>query len=162
VDPRSSQVVLATTDVGLFRSADGGATFSHLRLPVAGTGFYFLWSLAFLGNDTWLVVGQVADITLPPGSVNAGSLGLWRSPDAGQPWTFAPSALRGGDLSPQRMGRVPPASAPSSLAAPASARVYLLAAKVDAWGQYDVLRSDDGGLHSQSLQVISGRPPLNP
>src|SRR5437016_7369866 len=162
VDPRNSAVVLATTDVGLFRSTDGGATWTHVPLASSSLRFYYLWSLAFAGNDTWFVTGQGADITQPSTPNNGGSLGIWRSTDDGATWTYAVSALPGGDATARGMGRGTLAVAESTLIEPASARVYLLAATVLGTAQSDLLRSDDGGLSFQSLQVNSSRQPANP
>src|SRR5207253_269372 len=49
VDPRNSAVVLAATDVGLFRSTDGGASWhaAALSTPTGSDNFFYLWSLAF-------------------------------------------------------------------------------------------------------------------
>ena len=62
-DPRNSAIVLATTDAGLFRSTNGGAGWAHVPLVVSGASrYYYMWSLAWVGNDTWLAAGQtVAD-----------------------------------------------------------------------------------------------------
>jgi len=162
VDPRNSLVVLATTDVGLFRSTNGGASWNHLALSSASHDFYYLWSIAYAGDDAWLVSGQVADINSAPIPNITGALGLWRSTDDGASWTYATSALPQGESTAQLAGRATLASAPSTLAEAASARLYLLAAKVDGTGQYDVLRSDDAGLSFQSLEVNASRSPANP
>ncbi|HXL39551.1 MAG TPA: hypothetical protein VN928_03310, partial [Myxococcales bacterium] len=80
VDPRNSAVVLATTDVGLFRSIDGGASWQHV---VVSPAFDYMWSLAYAGDDAWLATGQASDITAPPFPNSGGALGLWRSTDDG-------------------------------------------------------------------------------
>ena len=99
VDPRNSAVVLATTDVGLFRSTDGGAGWAHVPLIVSGASLdYYMWSLAYAGNDTWLATGQaMANITAPPLPDGGGALALFRSTDDGATWTPASGALPGGE-----------------------------------------------------------------
>ena len=162
VDPRNSLVVLATTDVGLFRSTDGGLRWKHVPLASNASSFYFMWSLAYAGNDSWLATGQAAEITVPPTANGGGTLGLWRSTDDGATWTYSTGALPAGEATAQLAGRATLATATSTLADPASARIYLLTAKSDGTAQYDLFRSDDAGLGFQSLQVNASRAPNNP
>ncbi|TMA14867.1 MAG: hypothetical protein E6J86_07545 [Deltaproteobacteria bacterium] len=164
VDPRNSAIALATTDAGLFRSTNGGARWAHVPLVVSGASrYYYMWSLAFAGNDTWLAAGQaVADISAPPPPAGNGSLALFRSTDEGTNWQLANAALPGGDATAQLAGRATLATAQSTLGDPASARVYLLAAEADGHAQLDLFRSDDAGLSFQSLQVNASRRPDNP
>jgi photosystem II stability/assembly factor-like uncharacterized protein len=161
VDPLNSLVVLATTDVGLFRSTDGGTSWTHLPLNSGTAGFFYMWSLAYAGNDTWLATGQVADITIPT-PASGGGLGLWRSTDDGATWRYATDALPSGEPTANAAGRGTLATAQSTLLEPASARIYLLAATSRGTAQADVYRSDDAGLSFQSLQVNSSRAPRNP
>jgi photosystem II stability/assembly factor-like uncharacterized protein len=164
VDPRNSAVVLATTDAGLFRSTNGGGGWAHVPLVVSGASrYYYMWSLAWVGNDTWLAAGQtVADINAPPNPAGSGTLALFRSTDDGTSWQLANAALPGGDVTAQLAGRVTLAAAQSTLDDPANARVYLLAAESDGHGQLDLFRSDDAGLGFQPLQVNASRSPDNP
>jgi hypothetical protein len=159
VDPRNSLVALATTDVGLFRSIDGGTSWQHVPLT-SPASFYYLWSLAYAGNDCWLVTGQGADLALPTIPNGTGPLALWRSTDDGKNWTSAVGALPG--TTAQVSGRATLATAPSTLSDPASARIYLLAGAITGASQQDLLRSDDGGLSFQSLGVNSTAAPENP
>ncbi len=104
VDPTNSNVILASTDVGLFRSIDGGANFNLVDLPntaVAGLVLEATWDLAYLGNvggvSQWLVSGVYAcPGALPPlagfgAATCAGGIGnagdIWLSTDAGVTWT---------------------------------------------------------------------------
>jgi photosystem II stability/assembly factor-like uncharacterized protein len=162
VDPRNSLVVLAATDIGLFRSIDGGSSWQHLPLSSSAARFFFFWSLAYLGNDGWLVAGQAADITAPPSPNGGGPLALWRSSDDGATWTYATAALPGGERTAQLIGRVTMVTARSTLADPASARVYLLASTIAGSAQHDLFRSDDAGLSFQSLRVNATSEPQNP
>ncbi len=162
VDPRNSLVVLAATDAGLFRSTDAGATWQHLPLQAGQSRFFYFWSLAYAGNDVWLVAGQTADVTVPASPVGGGSLALWRSADDGATWTSATAAFPGGEKSAQLAGRATLATAQSTLVDPSTARVFLLAATVDGSAQWDLLRSDDAGLSFQSLHVNSLSAPRNP
>src|SRR5437763_1292989 len=97
VDPRNSLVVLATSDAGLFRSTDGGASWSQVRLSANGGDYFYMWSIAFVGNDTWLATGQAADLAMPPAPGGRGPIGLWRSTDDGLTWTSIAPAIPGGD-----------------------------------------------------------------
>jgi hypothetical protein len=162
VDPRNSLVVLATTDVGLFRSTDGGGAWSHVPLGSSQSNFYFMWSLAYAGNDVWLAAGQAQDLANPPSAGGGRSLGLWRSTDDGATWTWATTGLPQGDPTAELAGRATLASAPSTLEDPATARVYLLMANAEGSGQLDLMRSDDGGVTFQSLQVNASAAPGNP
>jgi photosystem II stability/assembly factor-like uncharacterized protein len=162
VDPRNSLVVLATTDAGLFRSIDGGAQWQHVPLPSQAPGYFYMWSLAYAGNDTWLATGQMGDVTQPPTPATGGTLGLWRSTDDGFNWVDAAGALPAGEDTARLGGRATLATAQSTLVEPASARIYLLVAKSDGRAQLDLLRSDDAGLSFQSLDVHGSRRPVNP
>jgi len=162
VDPRNSQVVLATTDVGLFRSIDGGTNWTHVPLASINSRFFFMWSLAYVGNDSWMVTGVSADIDVPPNPAAAGVFAIWRSTDDGLTWGYAAAALPGGESTAGVAGRATLATAPSTLADPASARVYLLTASSNGTSQRDLLRSDDAGLTFLSLQVDAFHAPTNP
>jgi photosystem II stability/assembly factor-like uncharacterized protein len=164
VDPNNSLVALATTDAGLFRSQNGGASWEHVPLVVSGASrYYYMWSLAWIGKDTWLAAGQtVADINAPPTPAGDGTLTLFRSTDDGTSWQLANAALPGGDATAQLAGRATLATAQSTVVDPATARVYLLAADPAGHAQLDLFRSDDAGLSFQSLQVNASRRPDNP
>ncbi|HZX94760.1 MAG TPA: hypothetical protein VFE90_09615 [Myxococcales bacterium] len=162
VDPANSLVVLAATDVGLFRSTDAGTTWTHVPLASATAGFFWMWSLACVGDSTWLLSGQEGDITAPGDPASGGPLALWRSTDDGATWSYISSALPGGEATAAAAGRGTLAIAPSTLADPRSARIYLLAADSGGDAQLDVFRSDDAGLTFQALAVNSTRVPRNP
>jgi len=162
VDPHNSLVVLAATDVGLFRSTNGGATWSQVNVSANGVDYYYMWSIAYVGNDSWLATGQAADLAVPPTPAGHGAIGLWRSTDDGLTWTAIVEAIPGGDNVARFGGRGTLAAAQSTLYDPASARVYLLVGRNDGLAQLDLYRSDDGGLTFISLGVNSSRAPVNP
>ena len=164
VDPVSSLVVMATTDAGLFRSADGGVTWSAVALPADpdGATFFYLWSLAWVGSDTWLLAGQRADVTAPSDPGGTGVLEFYRSTDGGATWKWNAAALPGGDEQAHLAARGTLAAAPSTLFDSATARVFLLLAATDGASTLDLLRSDDGGLSFQALGLNSTGKPTNP
>ncbi len=119
VDPANSQVVLAATDAGLFRSIDGGTSFAWVDLPnLAGYdwGAAFglpdfdleaAWDVVWLGASSFMVSGSYAcpGELAPaagfsqPGCVDdgvgvppppTGNLGdIWVSADDGATWSSA-------------------------------------------------------------------------
>src|SRR6185369_1210510 len=115
----------------LFLSIDGGATWGQVPLSSTTPGYFYMWSLAYAGGDTWLATGQAGDPTVPPVPNNAGTLGLWRSTDDGATWTYIAGVLPISDPLVPAAGRATLASAQSTLSDPATARVYLLAARKD-------------------------------
>jgi hypothetical protein len=111
VDPVNPLIVLAASDVGLWRSTDGGASFSLVDLPnTTSPVLESTWDLAYLGNvggvSQWLLSGVYAcPGALPPlaglgvptcagGIGNAGD--IWLSSDAGATW----SSLRAAGVLP--------------------------------------------------------------
>jgi photosystem II stability/assembly factor-like uncharacterized protein len=114
IDPNDSKTILVATEVGLFRSTDGGYSFYLASLPTTPDGIVQVessaWSIAYLGAargaSHWLVSGVYAcapgqhppvrplQIGLPPGpSCPGGNRGdLWRSTDGGRHWQSLRSA----------------------------------------------------------------------
>lgn len=164
VDPQSSNVVLATTDAGLFRSSDAGNSWQAVALAdPAGDTFFFMWSLAWVGPSTWLSTGQQESPSKPSSvTQNTAQLGLWRSTDDGVSWSWATAALPGGDALAATAGRGTLATAASTLIQPATARVFLLAATQKGDAQLDLYRSDDGGQTFFGVGLNAGGAPLNP
>ncbi|MCU1279352.1 MAG: hypothetical protein JWM53_2898 [bacterium] len=112
IDRSNSSNVLISTDVGLFRSTDGGTTFALMPLPdPAGTVTLEqgTWTIAYLGaaggKSAWVISGVDACATgqaplgfgvdLPAGGATPtggtctpGTVGdVWRSADSGATWT---------------------------------------------------------------------------
>ena len=165
VDPANSALVLAATDVGLFRSTDAGASFQPVALatPNAAETFFWVWSVAWTGGTTWLATGEVADPAQPTSaSKNVGHLALWRSADDGATWAWNGGALPGGDAEAALMGRATLAVAPSTTGDAATTRVFLLAAALKGDETWDVFRSDDGGLDFLAVGLNANAAPVNP
>lgn len=163
VDPANSAVVLAATDVGLFRSGDAGASWQQIALSGPAGAFFYMWSIAYAGGGVWLASGQLADPAKPVSVLsNTGQLGLWRSVDDGVTWTYATSALPGGEATAITAGRGTLVVAPSTLIDPATSRIFLLAASVKGSAQLDLYRSDDGGNSFDALGMNAGGAPANP
>jgi hypothetical protein len=145
VSPIDPATVLAASDLGLFRSADGGQTFQYVDLPNGTTSrAEEAWSLGYVGGHSWLVSG-IDD---------QGAGGMWRSTDDGVSWTKV--TLPGGGI-----GRMTLAVAQSTLAS-GNARVYAQVSNAAGNAQSDVYRSDDGGKTFHGMGVNSGKQPLNP
>jgi len=108
VDPSDPSVVLVATEVGIFRSEDGGQRFSLLPLPTEPDGTVSVessaWSIAYLGSldgkSHWLMSGVYAcgpGLHPPanrllygqprgPGCPGGNKGDLWRSTDGGATW----------------------------------------------------------------------------
>src|SRR5438132_10755369 len=139
-------VVLAATDVGLFRSIEGGVGTAWSLLDVdVGHIPQIFWSVARVGEQVWVATSQDG---------NDGTGKVWRSVDNGASW-----AQLGGFSDVSRMTV---AASPGDLGNAATARVYILAENGARTAQKDVYRSDNGGQTWSSLGVNSSRAPVNP
>lgn len=176
VDPENGMNVLVASDQGLFRSTDGGTTFSYVDLPNAtGNVMEATWSLAYLGNHQWLISGvqacDTADVARGPragfgqwtgaSGCPLGNLGdIWRSADSGATWTSlrnTASALPGpiGLPFPDDIGRMMFGVGPTTN--PASTVVYVFvgnARERDISYTYGVFRSIDAGQTFQDIGDI--------
>ena len=162
VDPGNSLNLLVATNRGFFRSQDGGQSFLQIALQGAAPGdvYFQMWSIAWVAPNTWLATGTRQDLAGTPGR---GDLGFWRSVDNGVNWTWNAAALPAFGRDRAAIGRATLAVAPSTAGDAATARVFLLAGNSAARSaQYDLYRSEDGGLSFSSLQVNASRAPLNP
>ena len=127
--------VLVATDLGVYRSIDGGATYVRSASP-----------LFFDGRASSLLNTSAGWLTEIEGySTN----GILRSTDKGASWSLV------ADL--PNAGRVTLASA-----APGESTVYALVATYYDNAQGDVLKSTDGGLTWTSLGVNGSMLPTNP
>ncbi|MFP2926940.1 hypothetical protein ACLESO_17420 [Pyxidicoccus sp. 3LG] len=139
VDPANANVVLAGTNVGLFRSTDAGASFTLVDLPNAGSSqrSESVWTLAYTGAvngvSRWVLSGTYAcdASVLPPepglGQVagagcTAGNPGdIWTSTDAGVTWSSRRAA---GSIPTTAVGRITLAAGTPSSAVPPVTVVY--------------------------------------
>jgi photosystem II stability/assembly factor-like uncharacterized protein len=142
VDPRDPKVVLVAAlghpygpneQRGVFRSTDGGVTWTQTLFKNADTGAV---DLAFKPGDPDTVYAALWQTRRPPWSVYPPSDGpgggLYKSTDGGRTW----SPLTGAGL-PAAVGRIGLAVSPA-----APERLYALIDAKDAGGLY---RSDDSG-----------------
>ena len=142
VDPHDPRTLLVAAlghpygpshERGVFRSTDGGATWSNTLFVDENTGAI---DVTLDPNDAKIVYATMWQTRRPPWSVyppsNGPGSGLYKSSDGGVTWT----ALRGNGFATQALGRIGVAVAPSD-----SKRVYAVVDAKDG-GLY---RSDDAG-----------------
>jgi photosystem II stability/assembly factor-like uncharacterized protein len=140
VDPRDPKVVLVAAlghpygpnpERGVFRSTDGGATWTRTLFKDADTGAI---DMAFEPGDPDVVYAALWRTRRPPWNVyppsNGPGGGLWKSVDGGKTWTQLTNGL------PAKTGRIGIALSPSD-----PKRVYAL---IDA-AEGGLYRSDNGG-----------------
>ena len=133
----SADIVLAGTDVGLFRSADGGATFT----AVGGT--------ATAGLSVWTLVKTSAGWLASVQDQTSGAGKLLVSADKGATWN--PITNTGSVFS--NAGR-----ATLGVGAPGDAIVYCFAANSGDAAQLDLFRSTNGGQAWTALGLAQKTP----
>ena len=137
VDPSGTGSVVVATNAGLFRQIENGPwVYKDLGI------FTDCWSVAWVGGARWLATCS--------GSV-------YLSDDSGVSW--APS---NSNLPTSSTGRMTLAAARSDAATPATAWVYLLAAKADGSDQLDVFLSQNGGSNWGALGMTSANICVSP
>ena len=149
VDTSAAQdIVLAGTDVGLFRSTDGGATYTQVTggsgQPLAGLS---VWSIKRTSAG-WLataVSSQLGIDASDPGAVAV-------STDHGATWTPIPDPSQAFANS----GRITLA-----VGTPGDTTVYAIASDTTGYDQSDMFRSADGGLSWTALG-LANKTPVNP
>jgi hypothetical protein len=138
----AADVVLAGTNAGLFRSADGGITYAQVLGPGAPATAGRFWSLARTSAG-WLAARMVG---------NAGT--LWLSTNQGATWVQVATA---GNLT-TNSGRIT-----LGVAAPGDSVVYAFASRAGHTRQKDLYRSSDGGVMWTAIglgeYVTTGTPP---
>jgi hypothetical protein len=153
VDPLNSNIILAGTDVGLFRSTDAGQSFSLVDLPNAGTPVAeAIWSIvptgAVGGVSRWALSGVYAPA---PGTTHPGpGLGdtsmpgdIWISTDAGATWSSRKVA---GALPEVLAGRITlAAGTPSTAAVPRTVLYAQVASSLEYSGAGYWRSLDSGG-----------------
>ncbi len=130
VAPGNSNVVLATTDKGIFRSVDAGATWTAATLNTGYANPAYGWSIAHAGG-TKFVASVEADPTAASGNTQGQ---IWVSSDSGATWTRSTGVTLTGGLE-----RITVAAAPSS-----PTTLYALAAKPGG-DLGEIFKSTNGG-----------------
>jgi photosystem II stability/assembly factor-like uncharacterized protein len=184
IDPNNHSNILVAADIGLFRSTNGGSTYTAIDLPNTAPygldlegGFSIVYTGMTAGKSTFLVSGNYAcPGTFPPSfnqpttgffvaqcpGLTTGNLGdIWKSTDSGATWTSTraagalPVPLNG------EMGRINLTTIPGTPTAD-SAVVYALAGNQTGSQTVAVMKSLDGG--ATWLIVAQGRStlPTNP
>jgi photosystem II stability/assembly factor-like uncharacterized protein len=103
VSAANSNVVLVSTNKGLYRSTDGGATYSAVTIATGSAEKPYVWSLASGGGSNWVLSLEAS----PSATATDGQ--VWRSTDNGATWTRGTGITHSGGIT-----RVTVASAPSN------------------------------------------------
>ncbi|MFP5265527.1 MAG: hypothetical protein ACLGJB_26870 [Blastocatellia bacterium] len=129
-----SDVVLVAANNGLFRSTDGGVTYTKSASP------------AFAGKTVWSLVRTSAGWLA---SATSGSGFIYFSTDKGATWTLIPNA-----------GNAYSGAGRTTLAVanPGEAVVYAFAANPAGNNQRDLFKSTDGGLNWAALGINAKTP----
>jgi hypothetical protein len=187
IDPNDRNNILVASDVGLFRSTNGGSTFTPIDLPnlplYGSVDLEGMFSIEYTGlsngRSTFLVSGNYACPGTFPPSFNQpttgffvatcaglptgnGNLGdIWKSIDGGATWT---SARVAGALPVPvngEMGRINLTAVPGTPTAE-SAVVYALAGNQTGSQTVAVLKSFDGGTTWSIVAQGRSTLPTNP
>ncbi|MFN8010175.1 MAG: immunoglobulin domain-containing protein [Holophagaceae bacterium] len=127
-DTGATDMILVGTDVGLFRSTDGGLSYSLVN--DANLNGKRVWSLARTGVNTWIV-------SVETNYGNAASSGnLYRSTNGGATWGTVTTPPPSAQVSRMTL----------AVAAPGEATAYCFAATTGDGDQKDLYRSTDGGV----------------
>jgi len=157
----ADDIVLVGTDVGLYRSTNGGASFSyvtidpglHALLASFGIPGVESWSLArssagwLVAETYWATCSNCFELTA-----------IYYSTDRGATWTVIPDP---GDLGSDLANGLWAGRVTLTAAGPGNGIVYALAAENDGGNQRDIYRSTDGGLNFARLNVNT-KVPTNP
>jgi len=153
----ADDIVLVGTDVGLYRSDDGGATYDYVAVD---PGFEAYWDfLPFYGHEDWSLVksstGWLVSQTYWELCSNCYEYTLvYYSQDQGATWDYIQDA---GSL-----GYYGDAGRTTLTAGgPGNSIVYALSATYTGGNQYDIFKSTDGGQNFTALGVNS-KVPTNP
>lgn len=134
VAPGNSQIVLAATDAGLFRSADGGLTWSPVSLATGFAAAPYVWDIASTGATSF-AVSLEANKAATTGTTSGQ---VFTSTNGGTSW-----ALASGMTNSAGVGRISLAAAPTN-----GSIVYAMAAKPNAataTDLADLYKSANGG-----------------
>lgn len=169
-------IVMVAADSGLFRSTDGGATFSLVVPPTNPANLAVsAWSIQYVGGTNWVFSGmQACAVGVPapsafggravgaPGCANGTEGAIWRSTDNGANWTM--------QTIPQATGIGRMTLAAGATTNPATTTIYAFVGNDDINTSRTVgfWRSDDGGatwsnatgtLSNPTLQFATGGVP---
>jgi len=156
-------VVLVATDFGLFRSANGGATFAFnfsspfLYPTVVGTFAQTVWSIANTSKG-WVAATEspVVGITQTAATDGVGKFAV--STDRGATWQPLSSLS---ETFPPPTGTIQAGRITLGIGAPGDATVYAYSATQRDGSQLDLFRSTDGGATWTPVGLRS-KTPLNP
>ena len=160
----ADDIVLVGTDVGLFRSTDGGATYSYVT--VDPTGFEAFWATVIApgngtigGHEDWSFANTSAGWLVTQAywlqCTNCFEINVaYLSTDQGATWNYiADLGPIGGDGDAGRTTL--------TAAGPGNSVVYALSANNDGSDQLDIFRSSDGGQNFTALGT-NAQTPTNP
>jgi hypothetical protein len=156
-------VVLVATDFGLFRSADGGATFAFnfsspfLYPTVAGTFAQTVWSIVNTSRG-WVAATESPVVGIAQTAATDGVGKLAVSTDRGATWQ--PLAALS-ETFPAPTGTILAGRTTLGVGAPGDASVYAFTATQRDGSQLDLFRSTDGGANWTAVGLRS-KTPLNP
>jgi hypothetical protein len=164
VDTNGPQdVVLVATDLGLFRSADGGATFTRnsavpfLYITPVGTFSQAVWSIVNTSKG-WVASTEspIVGVTQTAATDGVGKLAV--STDRGATWQPLASLS---ETFPAPTGTVQAGRITLGVGASADSIVYAFTATQRDGAQLDLFRSTDGGANWTPIG-LRGKTPLNP
>ncbi len=142
----NSTTLLVSTDKGLFRSTDSGATFALVPLSTGGAGVPAAWSIAS-GGGTNYAISLEASPELITGSTNGQ---IWTTTDSGATWARA-----SGPTKSTGIGRLTVASSPlNRLVMFVEAAIPNSSASTDL---ADFFRSADGGRTWTAMGATAGK-----
>ena len=108
----NNQIVLAATNAGLYRSTNGGASFSKVTINTGQAADPYVWTIAWGGGDTFVLGLEAAYLNSFTGSSTLGQ--IWRSTDNGATWTQSTGVTNINGSTDNGVGRLYIAAAPSN------------------------------------------------
>src|SRR5262249_54497504 len=188
IDPQDRNNILVASDLGLFRSADGGLTYNPIDLPnlaaygapnlEGGFSIVYTGPAPVTGASTFLMTGNYACpggfppsfnqprtgffVTSCPTLPASGNLGdIWTSTDAGATWTSARVAGTLPGPTNGASGRINLAAVPGSPDS-STAIIYALAGNQNGSATVAIMKSMDGGASWTIVAQGKNTAPTNP